>query len=152
MLLARLVTGRYGYEAAEEQLRPASGTPGQGWFSRLVATILTRKKTGFTLPISEKTGIGSARFAAVSNNARPPCNEPVNPTALVNGCITKKLLTSNEAPCTCVKIPSGILQLWAAFKIASATISEVSGWAGCAFTITGQPAAKAQAVSPPAVE
>ncbi len=46
MLLARLVTGRYGYEAAEEQPRSASGTSGWGWFSRLVATILTRKKTG----------------------------------------------------------------------------------------------------------
>ena len=45
MLLARLVTGRYGYEAVEEQPRPASGTSGQGWFSRLVATIFSRKKT-----------------------------------------------------------------------------------------------------------
>ena len=46
MLLARLVTGRYGHEAAEEQPRPTSGASGQGWFSRLVATILPRKKTG----------------------------------------------------------------------------------------------------------
>ena len=46
MLFSRLVTGRYGYEAVEEQPRPASGSPGQGWFSRLVAMILPRKKTG----------------------------------------------------------------------------------------------------------
>ena len=46
MLLARLVTGRYGHEAGEEQPRPTSGTSSQGWFSRLVATILPRKKTG----------------------------------------------------------------------------------------------------------
>ena len=31
-------------------------------------------------------------------------------------------------------------------------ISEVAGWAGCAFTTTGLPAASADAVSPPATE
>ena len=46
MLLARLVTGRYGYEAIEEQPRPAPAASGQGWISRLVATLLIRKKTG----------------------------------------------------------------------------------------------------------
>ena len=46
MLFSRLVTGRYGYEAVEEQPRPASGPQGQRWFSRLMAAILLRKKTG----------------------------------------------------------------------------------------------------------
>jgi hypothetical protein len=46
MLLARLVTGRYGYEAVEEQPRPASTTSSQGWFSRLVAMLSVRKKAG----------------------------------------------------------------------------------------------------------
>ena len=46
MLLARLVTGRYGYEAVEEQPRPASVTSSQGWFSRLVAMLSVRKKAG----------------------------------------------------------------------------------------------------------
>ena len=78
--------------------------------------------------------------------------EPVKPTAFVCGCITNALPTSKSAPCTCVKIPLGILHVEAAAKIALATISDVSACAGCAFTITGQPAAKAQAVSPPAVE
>ena len=36
--------------------------------------------------------------------------------------------------------------------MASATRVDVCKCAGCAFTITGQPAAKALAVSPPAVE
>ncbi len=45
-----------------------------------------------------------------------------------------------------------MLHVEAAVTSAFATISEVSAWAGWAFTITGQPAARAQAVSPPAVE
>src|SRR5688572_24593836 len=51
-----------------------------------------------------------------------------------------------------MKTPSGIAQSVAAFKIAEATNSLVLACAGCAFTITGQPAANAVAVSPPAVE
>ena len=46
MLLARLVTGRYGYEAVEEQPRPYSAPASQGWFSRLVAVLSGRKKAG----------------------------------------------------------------------------------------------------------
>ena len=46
MLLARLVAGRYGYEAVEEQPRPYSAPASQGWFSRLVAMLSVRKKTG----------------------------------------------------------------------------------------------------------
>ena len=46
MLLARLVSGRYGYEAGEEQPRPISTTSGQGWISRVVALLLSRKKAG----------------------------------------------------------------------------------------------------------
>jgi hypothetical protein len=46
MLLARLVTGRYGHEAGEEPSRPASTASGQGWISRVVAMLLSRKKAG----------------------------------------------------------------------------------------------------------
>jgi hypothetical protein len=46
MLLARLVTGRYGYETAEEQPRPYSAPASQGWISRLVAMIFIRKRAG----------------------------------------------------------------------------------------------------------
>jgi hypothetical protein len=46
MLLARLVTGRYGYEAAEENPRPNSLPASQGWFSRLVAMMFVRRKAG----------------------------------------------------------------------------------------------------------
>ena len=46
MLLARLVTGRYGYETAEEQPRPYSAPASQGWISRLVSMILVRKRAG----------------------------------------------------------------------------------------------------------
>lgn len=41
---------------------------------------------------------------------------------------------------------------FAARVMSCATKVDVSACAGCAFTITGQPAANAQAVSPPAVE
>src|SRR5215813_12416377 len=40
----------------------------------------------------------------------------------------------------------------AADMMARAVNSEVAGWAGCALTTTGQPAAMADAVSPPATE
>src|SRR3546814_15468163 len=40
----------------------------------------------------------------------------------------------------------------AARRIARATSSPVPGCGGCPFTLTGQPAAKAEAVSPPATE
>src|SRR5690606_13685136 len=40
----------------------------------------------------------------------------------------------------------------AALLIAMATNSPVPGWEGCPFTTTGQPLAKADAVSPPATE
>jgi hypothetical protein len=46
MLLARLVTGRYGYEAVEEQPRPYSVPASQGWFSRLIAKLPIRKRAG----------------------------------------------------------------------------------------------------------
>src|SRR5690349_21567378 len=36
--------------------------------------------------------------------------------------------------------------------IARAVSTDVAGWAGCALTTTGQPAASADAVSPPATE
>ena len=46
MLLARLVTGRYGYEGVVEQPRSHSVPASQGWFSRLVAMLSVRKKAG----------------------------------------------------------------------------------------------------------
>ncbi len=48
--------------------------------------------------------------------------------------------------------PFGIPVDSAAFKIAVVTISEVLIWPEWPFITTGQPAAKAEAVSPPAVE
>jgi len=44
-----------------------------------------RRKTGFVLPISAYTGIGSGRAAAASKSARPAGSEPVKATALVRG-------------------------------------------------------------------
>ena len=107
--------------------------------------------TGLTLPISEKTGIGCLRLLAISKRAFPPVYEPVKATAFTDGCFTKYAPTSIP-PSICAKTPSGILVRTAAFSMAEATSRAVSRCAGCAFTTTGQPAAKAEAVSPPAVE
>ena len=45
MLLARLVTGRYGYAASEDHPHPAFVTPGPNWLARLTAIFL-RKRAG----------------------------------------------------------------------------------------------------------
>ena len=55
-------------------------------------------------------------------------------------------------PWTIENEPSGMLVAATAFWIAMPTSSEVPGCCGRALTITGQPAAKADAVSPPATE
>ena len=59
---------------------------------------------------------------------------------------------SVPAPWTWAKTPAGKPSAFTARAMAPATISDVSACAGCALTITGQPAARAEAVSPPAVE
>src|SRR3954451_339496 len=64
----------------------------------------------------------------------------------------RSILTRGEAPCRREKTPAGRLEEATARAIAVATISEVPGWAGCAFTITGFPDANAEIVSPPATE
>jgi hypothetical protein len=44
MLLARLVTGRYGYAAGEDHPHPASVAPaGRTWLAWLAAVILRRR-------------------------------------------------------------------------------------------------------------
>ena len=45
MLLARLVTGRYGYSAGDEYSRSVAASPvSQGWLTRLLAAISVRKR------------------------------------------------------------------------------------------------------------
>ena len=84
--------------------------------------------------------------------ARPPRCDPVNPTAWVRGCFTRAMANSGRLPCKSEKTPAGSPQAAAARFTAPATHSLVPGWAGCPFTTTGQPAARALAVSPPATE
>lgn len=44
MLLARLVTGRYGYAAGEDRPHPVSSTgSSHGWLARLTAIFLRKK-------------------------------------------------------------------------------------------------------------
>ncbi len=104
------------------------------------------------LPISANTGIGTSRFDAKSKRDLPPRMLPVNPTAFTCGCSTNRTPTSIPLLFKFENTPSGIPVCFAAFIMAEATNSPVPECMGCDFTITGQPAAKAAAVSPPAVE
>ena len=72
--------------------------------------------------------------------------------ARIDGCVTSVMPTSGERPWTIEKTPSGIPVSRAAVRMAEAESSEVPGCAGCALTTTGQPAASAEIVSPPATE
>ena len=108
--------------------------------------------TGLVLLISPKNGIGSGRAAARSINALPALRDPVKPTALTRGWVTSAApiwvpLSNNKE-----KTPSGRLQVRTLARMACLTSSPVPGCAGWALTMTGLPAAKADAVSPPATE
>ena len=51
-------------------------------------------KTGLTLPISAKKGIGSSRCCTKSNKDFPPVKLPVKPTPLTSGWLTKLIPSS----------------------------------------------------------
>ena len=57
-----------------------------------------------------------------------------------------------STPCTRPNVPAGAPAEASAAVTAAAVCSEVTGCASCALTTTGQPAASAEAVSPPATE
>ena len=107
---------------------------------------------GFVLPISAKTGIGSGRELARSKRALPPVWLPVNPTAFTRLSITNFSATPKPSSKRWLNVPSGKSAISIAFRMHCATSSLVPGWYGCAFTITGQPAARAEMESVPAVE
>jgi hypothetical protein len=68
------------------------------------------------------------------------------------GCFTIAMPTVEPPPCTRENSPAGRPQAATARTTAWPTSSAVPGCARCALTITGQPAARAEAVSPPATE
>jgi len=43
MLLARLVTGRYGSRSIDEQMTSSNPSPRPGWLHRIVAAVFGRK-------------------------------------------------------------------------------------------------------------
>ena len=108
--------------------------------------------TGLMLLISAYTGIGCGRSAATFIRAMPPEREPVKPTAWMAGCATSAWPMPLPVPVSKANTPAGSWQMAMALTIARATSSEVPGWAEWAFSTTGQPAARAEAVSPPATE
>ena len=74
----------------------------------------------------------------------------MNPAAAISGCRSSRRPAST--PCTSPNTPAGAPAEASAWVTTSAVTSEVTGCASCAFTTTGQPAASAEAVSPPATE
>ncbi len=107
---------------------------------------------GLIDPISAYTGIGFGRRAARSAIARPPAVDPVKPTAAIAGASTSASPTSTPAASRCANVPSGSPASATAATSSRATSSPVPGCDGWPLTTTGQPAASADAVSPPAVE
>src|SRR5688572_3509435 len=91
--------------------------------------------------------MGSGRAQARSNRARPPASDPVNATAAIAGCLTSS--TPVARPETTAKVPVGAPAWSSAAPRTAATDWDRPGWDGCALTTTGQPAARAEAVSPP---
>ncbi len=107
-------------------------------------------RTGFRLPSSPWKGMGAGRAAAASYSALPPRTDPVNPAAATSGCPTSA--TPASKPWTRTTTSSGRPSWAAARRSSEAHSSEVAGWSGWALTTTGQPAARALAVSPPGTE
>src|SRR3984957_19760704 len=94
--------------------------------------------------------MGSGRAQAISNNARPPRVEPVKPTARIDGWRTRPAPAST--PRITEMVDSGAPDSLRASAISSAQRNDVLRCPSCALTRTGQPAARADAVSPPATE
>jgi hypothetical protein len=88
----------------------------------------------------------------MASRARPARREPVKPAALMRASATRPCEISMPASCSRAKTPDGRPQAFTASWTARPTSSDVPGWAGWALTTTGQPAARAEAVSPPATE
>src|SRR6478609_8911691 len=112
----------------------------------------SNRKTGLMELISAYTGIGSGRAAAAATRAVPPERDPVKPTALIRGSVTNAVPSARPEPNSTENVPAGRPAAATASATARPTSSEVPGWASCALTTTGQPAARAEALSPPATE
>ena len=93
--------------------------------------------------ISANTGIGSFLLLASSKRANPPARDPVKPTAFT-GLVTM-MPTVRPSPKTRKRIPL------ASYISAYTPLTNQRAVPGCEYkaTITGQPAASAEAVSPP---
>ena len=118
----------------------------------MLASAPSSRNTGLIELISAYTGMGSGRPAAAATRAVPPERDPVKPTALIRGSVTSAPPSPGPEPNSSENVPSGRPAALTASVMARPTSSEVPGWASCALTTTGQPAARADAVSPPATE
>ena len=74
----------------------------------------------------------------------------MNPAAVIAGWVSSRIPASN--PCTRPNTPAGAPAPASASATIRAVAADVCGCPSCALTTTGQPAASAEAVSPPATE
>src|ERR1044072_795984 len=84
----------------------------------------------------------------MSNNARPPLTDPVKEAAAIRASFSA--VTPTSTPSITAKTPSGAPAPTSASRRISPVRTDSSGCPGCALRTTGQPAASADAVSPPA--
>src|ERR1700722_3441766 len=94
--------------------------------------------------------MGTGRSAAILARASPPPGNPVNPAAATAG--SRSSRSPACTPWIRPNVPAGAPADASAPATISAVTSEVTGCPSCAFTTTGQPAASAEAVSPPTTE
>src|ERR1700722_19379101 len=94
--------------------------------------------------------MGLGRDEASSDSARPPAREPVNPTARMPGSPTRPAPAARPSTS---ETTSALCPAAAAPRFsAEAHFTDVSGGASWPLMTTGQPAARAEAVSPPGTE
>ena len=122
------------------------------WHSDFSRKAPGKIKTGLVLLISAKTGMGSGASGCNIHKRPTPITRSgkshrfhqmdASPgqSQFVAGIEQKREYTLRQTA-----FPNALLHSWP-------TSSLVPGWAGCALTITGLPAARAEAVSPPATE
>ncbi len=110
------------------------------------------RNIGLTEPSSPKKGIGSGRCAQRLNRARPPPSEPVKADSLDQRMRDQRFTDLAVTTLNETEHALGHAGLDEGGMNGLGDDLAGPGWAEWPFTTTGQPAARAAAVSPPAVE
>ena len=82
----------------------------------------------------------------------PTFPDPVNPIAVISGWLAIQCVISGFVPSTKAKMSGESPTFLSPATTAACIARQVFGCEGCALTTTGQPAARADALSPPITE